>query len=105
MPDLATDLKQHMINRINVDLSPEWGYQYDKWRDFFDDPVGLAFGDAFKAQQNVFEDVRKEKEEAYKAAFEFAMLALTVTSGAALSWLAASIQYKYTAYFNATVTY
>jgi hypothetical protein len=33
------------------------------------------------------------------------MLALTVTGGAALSWLAASIQYKYTAYLNATVTY
>jgi hypothetical protein len=105
MADLAGDLKQYMINRINVDLSPEWGYQYDTWGDYIDDPVTLAFNDAYKGQQDVFEAVRKEKEEAYKAAFDFAMLALTITSGAALSWVSGTIQYKYMAKYNPTVTY
>jgi hypothetical protein len=101
MSGLASDLSQYMINRINVDLVPEWGYQYDKWKNFMDDIVTPAFRDAFNNQQSVL----SASAAAKRALFELALLGVSILGNVVLSWAAAKIQYEYLGKYNPTIKY
>ena len=101
MSGLADDLRQYMINRITVDLAPEWGYQYDRWKRFLDNTVSPAFADAFKSQQETL----KASEKAKEALWDLAKIGLSIIGQVTLSWVAGKIQYEYLAKYNPTIKF
>jgi hypothetical protein len=101
MSGLADDLKQYMINRITVDLAPEWGYQYDRWNKFLENIVSPAFGDAFNGQQATL----KASEKAKEALWDLAKIGLSIIGQVTLSWVAGKIQYEYLAKVNPVIKY
>lgn len=101
MSELADHLQQYMINRITIDLVPEWGYQYDRWKGFLDDTVSPAFADAFKGQQETL----KASEKAKEALWDLAKIGLSIIGQVTLSWVAGKIQYEYLAKYNPTIKF
>jgi hypothetical protein len=101
MSELADHLQQYMINRITIDLVPEWGYQYDRWKSFLENTVSPAFADAFKSQQETL----KASEKAKEALWDLAKIGLSIIGQVTLSWVAGKIQYEYLAKYNPTIKF
>src|SRR5690348_4157741 len=94
MADLPLRLKTHLYNMLTNNLTWEYMDQIERWKIYILDVVDAAKA-AQDAQVETLRQAHAEVEEARQAALAGAMFMLSMFAGAAVSWLGAAIQIKW----------
>lgn len=90
---LENAIVQHAYDLFGTEVIKEYRYQIIEWQKYINQVVD-AEREALKNHQNTLKEVINAEKEAKQAGAMYAMLALSLLSGPALSWIGGTIQYK-----------